>query len=143
LPQPQGEVVLTQTLNFHRLPRLSDDDVIRQLTQVKGIGRWTAEMYLIFVLCRPDVLPLDDSALSSAIADSYRLKEKTDAATIAAIGDAWRPFRTVASWYLWSQRNLDSRGTRVRDFHQSGATPAVNPRESGEKLHEQRDRQHF
>jgi len=99
-----GKVIAGQ-LDFHRLPRMSDDEVIRELTQVKGIGRWTAEMYLIFVLCRPDVLPLDDTALCSAIAGLYRLKEKGDGASMAAIGDSWRPYRTAASWYLWSWRN--------------------------------------
>ena len=107
-----AERVLSGQLDFHRLARLSDEEVIRELSQVKGIGRWTAEMYLIFVLCRPDVLPLDDTALCSAIADLYRLKEKGDGASIAAMGETWRPYRTAASWYLWSWRNEASKGTR-------------------------------
>jgi DNA-3-methyladenine glycosylase II len=69
-----ADKVLSGQLDFHRLPRLSDEEVIRELTQVKGIGRWTAEMYLIFVLCRPDVLPLDDTALRSSIADHVGVK---------------------------------------------------------------------
>jgi DNA-3-methyladenine glycosylase II len=133
-----GKVIAGQ-LDFRRLPRLSDlpaasvaaqagEEVIRELTQVKGIGRWTADlpvpclsvnrqarqtgMYLIFVLCRPDVLPLDDTALRSSIADLYRLKTEGNVATIAATGDPWRPFRTVASWYLWSWRNGVSENAR-------------------------------
>jgi DNA-3-methyladenine glycosylase II len=100
-----AEKVLSGQIDFRRLPHLSDEEVIRELTHIKGIGRWSAEMYLIFVLCRPDVLPLDDTALCAAIANLYRLKEGCDRATIAAIGDAWHPHRTAVSWYLWAWRN--------------------------------------
>jgi adenine-specific DNA-methyltransferase len=106
-----ADKVNSAQLDFHRLPRLSDEEVISVLTQVKGIGRWTAEMYLIFVLGRSDVLPLDDTALRSAICDAYQLKDKDDGASIAAIGDLWRPHRTLACWYLWSWRNGSQHAT--------------------------------
>lgn len=89
-------------LDFRRLPRLSDEEVIRELTHVKGIGRWTAEMYLIFVLGRPDVLPLDDTALRAAICGIYQLKEDGWGDRIARINEMWRPYRTIGSWYLWA-----------------------------------------
>jgi adenine-specific DNA-methyltransferase len=102
--------VLTGQLDFRRLPHLSDEEVIRELTEVKGIGRWTAEMYLIFVLGRPDVLPLDDTALRAAIGSIYQLKESTDRSGVTAIADSWRPYRTIACWYLWSRRNASAAG---------------------------------
>jgi DNA-3-methyladenine glycosylase II len=62
-------------------------------------------MYLIFVLGRPDVLPLDDTALCSTIRALYKLQDKSDRASIATVGDSWRPYRTAACWYAWSWRN--------------------------------------
>ena len=102
--------VLTGQLDFHRLPRLSDEEVIAELTQVKGIGRWTAEMYLIFVLGRPDVLPLDDNALRSAMTQYYSLKADRDSQEFVVLAEKWRPFRAVACWYLWGWRNKDTKG---------------------------------
>lgn len=91
-------------VHVHRWPRMSDEEVIADLVQVRGIGRWTAEMLLMFSLLRPDVLPLDDLGLQKAIRLAY-FKRKISAKTMARVGEAWRPWRTVASWYLW--RSLD------------------------------------
>jgi DNA-3-methyladenine glycosylase II len=85
---------------------MSDEDVITALTQVKGIGRWTAEMFLIFRLQRPDVLPLNDLGIINAIQRAYRLRKKPTPARMLKLGEAWRPYRSVASWYLW--RSLDN-----------------------------------
>jgi len=85
-----------QTLN-----ELHDEDVIQSLTQVKGIGRWTAEMFLMFVLNRPDVLPVDDLGLREAVKRAYKLKDRPKAAELRAIAEKWQPHRTVATWYLW------------------------------------------
>jgi DNA-3-methyladenine glycosylase II len=85
---------------------MSDDEVIDALTRVKGIGRWTAEMFLIFRLQRPDVLPVDDLGIANAIRKAYRLRKKPTKQRLTQIGDAWRPYRSVASWYLW--RSLDN-----------------------------------
>ena len=84
-----------------RLHRMSDDEVIEALVRVKGVGRWTAEMFLMFVLNRPDVLPVDDLGLREAAKRAYRLKERPKAAELRAIAEKWRPYRTVATWYLW------------------------------------------
>ena len=85
---------------------LDDEAVITALTQIKGIGRWTAEMFLIFRLQRPDVLPLGDLGIVNAIQKAYRLRKKPTPERMRKIGDAWRPYRSVASWYLW--RSLDN-----------------------------------
>jgi 3-methyladenine DNA glycosylase/8-oxoguanine DNA glycosylase len=91
---------------------LPDEDVIVALTQVKGIGRWTAEMFLIFRLQRPDVLPLNDLGIINAIQRAYRLRKKPTPDRMRKIGEAWRPYRSVASWYLW--RSLEPLSPRLR-----------------------------
>jgi DNA-3-methyladenine glycosylase II len=78
-----------------------DETVIEQLVQVKGIGRWTAEMFLIFSLGRPDVLPVDDFGLRAAIQRCDRLKELPTKAEVRERGAVWAPYRSVATWYLW------------------------------------------
>jgi DNA-3-methyladenine glycosylase II len=84
-----------------RLSRMSDEEVIKSLTAVKGIGRWTAEMFLIFVLNRPDVLPVDDLGLQRAVKSAYRLSRWPKASKMTKIAEPWRPYRTLATWYLW------------------------------------------
>jgi len=84
---------------------LDDEAVIAELVQVRGIGRWTAEMFLIFNLLRPDVFPLDDLGLLKAIAVNYNEGQSVSKAEAAAFGVRWQPWRTVATWYLW--RSLD------------------------------------
>ncbi len=81
--------------------RKSDDDVIEELTQVKGIGRWTAQMFLMFCLGRLDVLPVDDQGIRSAVRIRYQLEELPSTVEIQEIAQPWRPYATVASWYLW------------------------------------------
>ncbi|MGA2583020.1 MAG: DNA-3-methyladenine glycosylase [Tepidisphaeraceae bacterium] len=88
-----------------RLSRMEDEEIIESLTAIRGIGRWTAEMYLMFVLNRPDVLPVDDFGLQMAVKKAYRLPDKLKAKEFKELGEPWRPHRTVASWYLW--RSLD------------------------------------
>jgi DNA-3-methyladenine glycosylase II len=94
------------------LQAASDEEVIEMLTSIRGIGRWTAEMFLIFNLLRPDVLPLDDLGLLKAISLHYLDGEPTEIllkregrARVAALAQAWAPWRSVATWYLW--RSLD------------------------------------
>ena len=84
-----------------RLSRMGDEEVTESLIRVKGIGRWTAEMFLIFVLNRPDVLPVDDLGLREAVREVYGLSERPKAAEVTARAEPWRPYRTVATWYLW------------------------------------------
>jgi DNA-3-methyladenine glycosylase II len=92
-------------LHVRRWPEMSDEQVIAELVAVRGIGRWTAEMVLIFNLLRPDVLPLDDLGLQRAVSLAYRRGRKVTVAGIRRIALAWQPWRTVATWYLW--RSLD------------------------------------
>ena len=88
-------------LRLDALDALPDDEVIVRLTAVKGFGRWTAEMFLMFRLHRPDVLPADDLGIVKAVKKVYGLRKRPDAKRILKIGEAWRPYRSVASWYLW------------------------------------------
>ena len=83
----------------------SDDEVIRELVEVRGIGRWTAEMFLIFNLLRPDVWPVDDIGLQKAVATHYLEDRRPTPAALRAYGERFAPWRTVATWYLW--RSLD------------------------------------
>jgi len=89
------------SLPLHALDAMTDDDVIVALTQVKGIGRWTAEMFLMFRLHRPDVLPVDDLGIVKAVQKAYGLRKTPSPDRLNKIGDAWRPYRSVACWYLW------------------------------------------
>nr|WP_300339278.1 DNA-3-methyladenine glycosylase [Accumulibacter sp.] len=84
---------------------MSDAEVIDELTAVRGIGVWTAEMFLIFSQLRPDVFPLDDIGLQKAVARHFFQGERPPRRTLAAHGERWRPWRSVATWYLW--RSLD------------------------------------
>jgi DNA-3-methyladenine glycosylase II len=88
-------------LRLDELDSLPDEAVIERLTSVKGFGRWTAEMFLMFRLHRPDVLPVDDLGIVKAIERLYGLRKRPDAKRILRIGETWRPYRSVASWYLW------------------------------------------
>jgi len=87
------------------LDRMDDEAVIERLTQVKGIGRWTAEMFLIFRLQRPDVLPVGDLGIVRAVQRAYKLRKAPSPDRLTRIGEAWRPYRSVACWYLWASLN--------------------------------------
>ena len=95
-------------LKLNRLPHLDDEAVTAELTSVKGIGRWSAQMHLIFHLDRLDVLPVDDVGLQNAAARAYGHDEGLTPAELAELGEAWRPYRSLGSWYLW--RALDMGG---------------------------------
>ena len=95
----------TGQIHVERWATMSDAEVIAELTAVRGIGVWTAEMFLIFNLLRPDVLPLDDIGLQRAVADFYHDGERLTRRALLTFGERWRPWRSVATWYLW--RSLD------------------------------------
>ena len=97
--------VINGSLRLHGLGRLSDDRVIAELTQVKGIGRWSAEMYLMFVLGRPDVFSAGDNGIQTAVEKLYGLSK--DGADLESFSDRWRPHRTIACWYLWRSLSLE------------------------------------
>jgi DNA-3-methyladenine glycosylase II len=101
--------IIDGRLRLDELEALPDADVIERLTAVKGFGRWTAEMFLMFRLHRPDVLPAGDLGIVNAIVRLYGLRKRPDATRILKIGEAWRPYRSVASWYLWQSLKLDVR----------------------------------
>jgi DNA-3-methyladenine glycosylase II len=92
-------------LNPHRLARLSDDAIVDAVTTVHGIGEWTAHMLLIFSLGRPDVLPVGDYGVRKGMQRVYRLRELPQPHTMERIAAPWRPYRSIASWYMW--RSLD------------------------------------
>jgi DNA-3-methyladenine glycosylase II len=92
-------------IHVHRWPAMSDEEIIAELVQVRGIGRWTAEMFLIFNLLRPDVFPLDDLGLQKGIRVTYFKGRKVSLGRMRKLGESWRPWRSVATWYLW--RSLD------------------------------------
>lgn len=85
--------------------RMDDDAIVDELVAIRGIGRWTAEMFLIFHLMRPDVLPLDDLGLTRGISVNYFSGEPVSRAEVREVGEAWAPYRSVAVWYIW--RSLD------------------------------------
>jgi len=93
-------------LNLRTIGRYQDEAIIKQLTQVKGIGRWTAQMFLIFSLGRLDVLPVDDLGVRVAIRDRYGLAELPRPSTCLEIAAPWRPYASIASWYCW--RSIDA-----------------------------------
>ena len=91
-----------ERLRLEDLEHLHDDAIVEVLTQVKGIGRWTAEMFLIFRLQRPDVLPVGDLGIVNAVQRVYKLRTPPSPDRLRRIGEAWRPYRSVACWYLWA-----------------------------------------
>ena len=100
------EKVASKKIDLAALDALSDEEVVAALVTVKGIGRWSAEMFLIFRLLRPDVLPVGDLGIVTAIQRAYKLRKRPTPDRMRKIGEAWRPYRSVASWYLW--RSLDN-----------------------------------
>lgn len=89
-----------------RVRRMADDEIVERLTAVRGVGRWTVEMLLIFKLGRPDVLPVGDLGVRKGFALTFRKRKLPDATVMIRRGERWRPYRTVASWYLWRALEL-------------------------------------
>jgi len=101
----------SKKLKLRSLSKLSDDEVVEQLTETKGIGRWTAEMFLMFSLGRMDVLPVGDLGLKKAVQLLNSASELPTADEIEKIAEKWRPYRTIATWYLWkSLQKFDTIG---------------------------------
>jgi 3-methyladenine DNA glycosylase/8-oxoguanine DNA glycosylase len=94
------------------IQRLSDEEIIERLTQIRGVGRWTVEMILMFTLNRPDVLPVGDFGIREGFRLLYRKRRQPTPAVLARFGERWAPYRTVASWYLW--RYVDHVRERAR-----------------------------
>jgi DNA-3-methyladenine glycosylase II len=102
-----AELTQSGELDFSRLPGMPDADVIAHLTEVKGVGTWTAQMFLMFSLRRPDVLPTGDFGIQTAIRKHYRKRKMPKPAEMEKIAKAWSPYRTLACWYLW--QSLDTK----------------------------------
>lgn len=100
-----AERTLSGEVDFSKLPKFTDEEVIQHLTQVKGVGPWTAQMILIFALKRPDVLPTVDFGIRAAMKRAYELEDLPKPSAMEEIAAPWRPYRSVACWYLW--RSLD------------------------------------
>ncbi len=96
---------IDKTLDPNKWIKLEDEEIISQLTKIKGIGRWTAEMYLIFNLCRPDIFPIKDIGVIRGICKCYNLKYPISEHRVIRLSKKWKPWRSVATWYLW--RSLD------------------------------------
>ncbi len=96
------------------LARLTDEEIIERLTEVRGVGRWTVEMFLIFTLGRPDVLPVDDYGVQNGFRIAYRKRKLPTPRQLARFGERWAPHRSTAAWYLW----------RAVDLHREGRWPA-------------------
>jgi DNA-3-methyladenine glycosylase II len=101
-----SEKVASGAVPLDTIDALEDEEVITALTRIKGIGRWTAEMFLIFRLQRLDVLPVGDLGIVNAMQKAYRMRKKPTPDRMRKIGETWRPYRSIASWYLW--RSLDN-----------------------------------
>ena len=89
------------------LDTLDDEEVIARLVAVKGFGRWTAEMFLMFRLHRPDVLPVGDLGIVNAVQRLYGLRKRPDPKRLMKLGEPWRPYRSVACWYLWQSLRIE------------------------------------
>ena len=106
-----AEHVVRRKINFKKLSELDNEAVLEALTQVRGVGEWTAQIFLMFALERPNVLPTGDFGIRNAVRQAYGLKEMPKPADLLRIAAPWHPYCTVASWYLWrsleGSANLD------------------------------------
>lgn len=121
LSTPKARYVLDLTervtrgqLNLDELHALDDEAVITRLIEVKGIGRWTAEMILMFSLGRLDVLPLDDLGFIEGVRHAYNLEQRPTRQQLLERGESWRPYRSIATWYIWALRRLSQNNTNAR-----------------------------
>ena len=101
-----AERVARREIQFHRLTDLEDAEIIERLSKVRGVGVWTVQMFLIFALQRPNVMPLADLGIRNAVRKAYGLSELPKPAELLALAEKWHPYCSIASWYLW--RSLDA-----------------------------------
>lgn len=99
--------VASREINFRKLGDLEDEEIVVTLSRVRGVGVWTAQMFLIFALQRPNVMPLADLGIRNAVRRAYGLTELPNPAELSKIAEKWQPYCSVASWYLW--RSLEGR----------------------------------
>tara|TARA_B110000858_G_scaffold150216_1_gene170922 strand:- start:1040 stop:1675 length:636 start_codon:yes stop_codon:yes gene_type:complete len=100
-----AKAFIEKKIKLNMWDKMTDEEIVQDLIQIKGIGRWTAEMFLIFNLCRADIFPLDDIGMIRALCKLYKISYPTNKESVIRIGEKWKPYRSVATWYLW--RSLD------------------------------------
>lgn len=100
-----SKAFIKKEINPKKWPKMEDDEIVRELVKINGIGKWTAEMFLIFNLCRPDVFPVDDIGLIRGICNCYDLEYPISKVQAIELSKKWKPWRSVATWYFW--RSLD------------------------------------
>ena len=100
-----AELCASGEINFKKLPSMADDEVIEHLSRARGVGVWTAQMFLIFALQRPDIMPSGDLGIRNAIYKAYGLADVPKPTEVAIMAEKWRPYCSMVSWYLW--RSLD------------------------------------
>jgi DNA-3-methyladenine glycosylase II len=115
------------------LAQLPDEEIIARLTQVRGVGRWTVEMLLIFQLGRPDVLPVDDFGVRNGFRVAYGLRRMPRPKALAAYGERWKPYRSMAAWYLWRAVELEREG-RLPEPAERIRLPRLAKRRAARKL---------
>lgn len=101
-----SEKVKSEIVDLAQIHRKDDEEVIEEMIQVKGIGRWTAQMFLMFSLGRLDVLPVDDLGIKNAVKNEYGLDDLPAGPQLTEIANNWRPYATIACWYLWQSLEL-------------------------------------
>ena len=100
-----ADAFIEKKIKINLWNKMSDEEIVQDLIQIKGIGRWTAEMFLIFSLCRADIFPLDDIGMIKALCKLNNIPYPTKREIVIQVGEKWKPYRSVATWYLW--RSLD------------------------------------
>lgn len=117
--------VVENRLALDQLHALEDAHVLQQLTAVKGIGTWTAEIFLMFRLQRPDVFPVDDLGLVKAAQKVYGLRQRPTRKKLLQMAEAWRPYRSIAAWYLWRSLAIETPAERSRKAATGAPAPAA------------------
>ena len=102
--------ILQKKIEFNKIAKLNDEQVTAELTKIKGVGNWTAQIYLMFCLQRKDVLPVDDLGIKKGIRDLFSLKELPTTKTVEKFSERWRPNRSIACWYMWKNQRINSIG---------------------------------
>ena len=105
-----AKLVVKKEIDFRKISKLSDEQVIEELTKIKGIGNWTAQIYLMFCLQRTDVFPVGDLGIQKGIRDLFSLKELPDPKTMEKFSSRWKPNRSIACWYIWKSQRINSIG---------------------------------
>ena len=102
--------IIQKEIDFRKISKLSDEQVIESLTKIKGIGNWTAQIYLMFCLQRKDILPVDDLGIKKGVKDLFSLKELPNPKAVEKYSDKWKPNRSIACWYIWKNQRINSIG---------------------------------